>query len=146
MVKEKNLLIGGLGGSMWYNGGKNQFSEFGMLIKIVKMLPSLLFNRLIHGRFIDILLTHAPPFGIHDKKDRCHRGFKVFRHFIRFFKPRYLIHGHIHLYGSCECDKRKDWLHSTEIVNVYNHYVLEFPAAETREVNEKQSNTNCCYE
>ena len=123
IIKEKNLLVGGLGGSMWYNGGKNQYSEFVMLIKILKLLPALLFNRLFHGRFIDILLTHAPPFDIHDKKDRCHRGFKVFRHFIRMFKPRYFIHGHIHLYSPCE--KRIDRFHSTEIVNVYNHYIIE---------------------
>ncbi|MBN2444895.1 MAG: metallophosphoesterase [Spirochaetales bacterium] len=123
IIKCKNLLIGGLGGSMWYNGGKNQFTEFGMFLKIVKMLPALIFNRIVHGRFIDILLTHSPPFGIHDQKDRCHRGFKVFLYFLRLFKPRFMLHGHIHLYSPC--DKRLDRFHSTDVINVYNHYIVE---------------------
>jgi hypothetical protein len=93
VIRYRNLFIGGLGGSMWYNGGANQYTELGMFLKMIRMLPRLVFNRIIHGRFIDILLTHAPPFGIHDKPDRCHRGFKVFCLFMRLFKPRFLFMG-----------------------------------------------------
>ena len=123
IVKIKGLLIGGLGGSMWYNGGINQFSEAGMFFKMMRMIPRLLWNRLFHGRFIDILLTHSPPRGIHDKKDRCHQGFKVFRLFMKLFKPRYLVHGHVHLYDQNE--KRKDILGRTMIINAYDHCIIE---------------------
>jgi Icc-related predicted phosphoesterase len=108
---------------MRYNDGYNQYTEFGMLIRCIKLIPSLLFNKLFYGRFLDILLTHAPPRGIHDKPDRCHLGFKVFLWFMDVFKPKYLIHGHIHLYDLNEqrVSKYKD----TKIINAYSNYVLK---------------------
>ena len=121
--REKGMTVAGLGGSMLYNKGPNQFSEFGMCLEIAKLLPGLLLNRLLHGRFLDILLTHAPPAGIHDKPDRCHRGFKAFLWFIRKFKPRYLVHGHIHLYDLSDV-RRTRWL-ETEIINSYGHYIID---------------------
>jgi Icc-related predicted phosphoesterase len=96
--KNSGLLIGGLGGSMRYNNGENQYTEGQMFFKALKLLPRMLWNKLVHGRYLDILLTHASPRGIHDKPDKCHTGFKVFLWFMRWFKPKYLIHGHIHLY------------------------------------------------
>ena len=95
VVREKHVLIGGLGGSICYNNGVNQFTETQMYLQILKLLPRLLFNRIFRGRYIDILVTHAPPKGIHDGSDRCHSGFNAFLRFMRIFKPRYLIHGHI---------------------------------------------------
>ena len=91
------LLLAGLGGSIRYNLGEHQFSEFEMFLRIVRLMPKLFYNRVRHGRFLDILVTHAPPRGIGDGDDRCHTGFKVFLWFMRVFKPDYLLHGHIHL-------------------------------------------------
>jgi len=121
--REEGLTVAGLGGSMRYNKGPNQFSELGMCLEIAKLLPALFLNRLLRGRFLDILLTHAPPAGIHDKPDRCHRGFRAFLWFIRKFKPRYLVHGHIHLYDLSDV-RRTRWL-QTEIINAYGHYVID---------------------
>ncbi|MDR2601120.1 MAG: metallophosphoesterase [Spirochaetaceae bacterium] len=121
--KEEGLIIAGLGGSMLYNNGKNQWSEFGMKMQILRMLPALLFNKLRYGRYLDILLTHASPLGIHDKPDLCHKGFKCFLDFMRIFKPKYLIHGHIHLYDSSE--ERSTKYCDTYVVNVYSHYIIE---------------------
>ena len=59
----------------------------------------LVLNRLLYGRYLDILITHAPPLGIHDKTDRCHQGFRAFVTFMERFRPRYLIHGHVHVYS-----------------------------------------------
>lgn len=123
VVKESTLLFAGLGGSMRYNDGKNQFSNFDMKLEILKLLPKLLFNKLRHGRFLDLLLTHAPPEGIHDQNDLCHQGFKPFLWFMRVFKPKYLVHGHIHLYNISE--KRKTVYYATTIVNAYSHTVIE---------------------
>ena len=121
---EAGLIIAGLGGSMRYNSGENQFSDFEMKLRILKLLPSLFFNRLFHGRFLDILLTHASPFGIHDKEDTCHRGFKCFLWFMRIFKPRYLVHGHIHLYDLSEVRTTKYC--ETLVINAYSHHLLDF--------------------
>ena len=59
-------------------------------------LCQALSRRLRYGRYLDILLTHAPPFGIHNGPDLPHRGFRAFLGLMDRFKPRYLIHGHIH--------------------------------------------------
>jgi len=121
--QESGLLIAGLGGSMRYNRGENQYTNFEMNVKIMKLLPILVFNRLFRGRFLDILLTHASPRGIHDKEDNCHLGFKCFLWFMRVFKPRYLVHGHIHLYDLSEVRTTKYC--DTMVINAYSHYLLD---------------------
>lgn len=122
---EGGLIVAGLGGSMRYNRGENQYTNFEMSLEILKLLPRLLFNRIFRGRFLDILLTHAPPQGIHDKEDRCHWGFKPFLSFMRIFKPKYLIHGHIHLYDLS--DIRATSYLKTKVINAYGHYVIDIP-------------------
>lgn len=123
IAREGNLILMGLGGSLRYNNGKNQYTNFQMNLEIVKLLPKLLLNRLLRGRFVDILLTHSPPKGIHDKDDPCHRGFSAFLWFMRLFKPKYLIHGHIHLYDLA--DVRTSRYQNTQIINAYSHYLIE---------------------
>jgi Icc-related predicted phosphoesterase len=120
---ENGLIIAGLGGSMRYNRGENQFTEFGMKMEILKLIPAMIFNRIFRGRFLDILLTHASPRGIHDKEDKCHMGFKCFLSFMRIFKPKYLIHGHIHLYSLS--DIRSTMYAGTQVINAYSHYVID---------------------
>jgi Icc-related predicted phosphoesterase len=120
---EENFIVAGLGGSMRYNNGYNQFTEFEMFIEVTKLIPGLLWNRIFHGRFLDMLLTHAPPKGIHDKKDKCHSGFKAYLWFMKVFKPKYLVHGHIHLYDLSEV-RRTQW-ENTTVINAYSHYVID---------------------
>ena len=123
-VKNINgVLIGGLGGSMSYNNGPNQFTEFQMFLFSLRLLPKMIWNRVVFGRYLDILLTHAPPRGIHDHDDLCHQGFKVFRTFIRLFHPKYLVHGHIHLYDRNE--NRGTQVGKTTVVNAFDHVVIE---------------------
>ncbi|MDR1949920.1 MAG: metallophosphoesterase [Spirochaetaceae bacterium] len=121
--REEGLIIAGLGGSVRYNRGENQFTNFQMNLEILRLLPVLIFNRIFRGRFLDILLTHAPPRGIHDKDDPCHRGFKAFLWFMRVFKPKYLIHGHIHLYDLA--DVRMTKYGDTQVLNAYSHYTID---------------------
>jgi Icc-related predicted phosphoesterase len=108
---------------MRYNREENQYTNFQMKMEILRLVPALVFNRIFRGRFLDILLTHAPPEGIHDQKDRCHRGFKPFLWFMRVFKPRYLIHGHIHLYDSSAVRTTK--YQNTLVINAYSHYIID---------------------
>ena len=128
VVMHKGLIICGLGGCRRYNRGENQFTEFQMLMRMLRMTPALLWHRIVHGRAIDILLTHASPLGINDRPDPTHVGFKVFRWFLRAFTPRYQLHGHVHLYD-INAD-RKARYEETTIINVYDHFVLEFEAEE----------------
>ncbi len=121
---EQGLLLAGLGGSRRYNRGDNQFTEFQMTWKILKMIPHLLWNRLIYGRYLDILLTHASPRGINDREDPCHRGFQSFNWFIRRFQPAFLVHGHVHLYDRNA--PRETAVGSTRVINAYDHIILDW--------------------
>jgi Icc-related predicted phosphoesterase len=123
VAREGGLLIAGIGGSMRYNRAENQFTEFGMRLEIIKLIPSLVINKIFRGRYLDILLTHASPRGIHDKSDKCHLGFKAFLWFMRVFKPRFLVHGHIHLYDLSEVRTTK--YHETLVINAYSHYLID---------------------
>lgn len=120
---EENLIIAGLGGVMRSNRGENQYSEAGMFLESVKLIPRLLWNRIFRGRFLDILLTHAPPKGIHYNEDKSLWGFKTFLWFMKTFKPRYLVHGHIHLYDLTDIRCTK-W-EKTMVINAYGHFVID---------------------
>ncbi len=123
IIEYNDLLIGGLEGSMRYSPGEHQYTDFEMCMKINRLKPRLYKNRLFKKRFIDILVTHAPPYKIHDEEDLCHRGFKCFNKFIENYKPKYLIHGHIHYYG---CNN--EWLtevNGTKVINAYGYQIIE---------------------
>ena len=123
VIRIKGLLIAGLGGSPWYNGGDNQFTERSMFLRALGLFPLLLWNRIRHGRYLDLLVTHAAPFGVQDGTDRAHLGFKTFVWFMRKFKPRYLIHGHVHLWDRNQ--PRVSRFCDTTVVNAYDHVVIE---------------------
>ena len=122
----EGLIILGLPGSMLYNNGPNQYSEFSMSLRIALLAPRLLLNKLLRGRAVDLVLTHALPQGIHDREDRCHRGFKCFLWLMRAFKPRWLVHGHIHLYDLA--DVRISRYHETTVINAFGHWLLDTEA------------------
>ncbi len=126
--RNMKLIIAGMGGSRRYNDGENQYTEFQMLLKLLQLIPAMLFQRIRRGRWLDILVTHAPPKDIHDKSDPCHRGFSVFLWFMRVFKPRYLLHGHTHLHDINE--NRITRYQETEVINVFQRYVLEVTKSE----------------
>lgn len=123
VTKVKGLLIAGFGGSRQYNNDENQYSEFEMKMKIARLLPRFLWNRLVHGRYLDIVLTHAPAKGLGDGKDKCHSGFDAFLWLMRRFKPKYLVHGHVHMYDQNSERIRK--YHETTVINAYSHVVIE---------------------
>ncbi len=119
----RGLIIAGLGGSIYYNGGENQYTNAAMFFTVLRLIPALLWHRIFHGRFLDILLTHAPPYRINDLPDPCHTGFRSFLWFMRVFKPRYLVHGHVHLYDRNA--RREARYAETTVINAYDHVVIE---------------------
>jgi Icc-related predicted phosphoesterase len=125
VVKVQGLLIGGLEGSMRYSDrGDHQYTEGDMLWKALQMTPALWWNRLRYERFLDILITHASPYGIHDGTDLCHTGFKTFLRLMDIYRPRYLIHGHQHVY-SPHTTTRTTYRH-TQVVNTYGYQVIHW--------------------
>ncbi len=121
--REGKTLLAGVSGSKRYNKGLNQYTESQMKRKLLSLVPRLLINRLLYGRYLDIFVTHASPAGIHDKSDPCHQGFECFKWFMRKFEPRYLIHGHIHLYDLQ--DIRVSRYEKTTVINAYSHFILD---------------------
>lgn len=128
------LLIAGLPGSVRYSERDPvQFTEFQMKWRMLRMAPRLLWNRIRYGRALDLLVTHSPPRNVGDREDPAHRGFESLHPFIRWARPRWHLHGHIHLYDrSIDITQQ---LHETRIVNVYPYQRLEldFPALPERE-------------
>lgn len=130
-VYTNGLLIAGLEGSMEYNGKALQYTEAGMRLQIARLMPHLLRNKLRYGRYLDILVTHAPPRGIHDQEDRCHTGFECFRTFLHHFRPRYHLHGHIHLYDRLTPTRTR--FEDTLVINTYGFRELLIPLAPEEE-------------
>ena len=109
----------GLGGCNRYKPGKNQFSEKEMKKGDKKMKGQLFWNK-----GIDVLVTHAPAAGIHDDCDECHKGFEVFNEIIEKYKPKFFVHGHVHMnYG--RKFPREDMVGETRVINAYQRYVIE---------------------
>ncbi len=101
MVEYKGVLLAGLEGSIRYNDRPDyQYTESEMRAKIAALSPKLYLNKLRYGRYLDICVTHAPPYGIQDGSDLPHHGFKSFLWLIDHFRPSYLIHGHQHVYDT----------------------------------------------
>lgn len=123
--KKTPLLIAGCSGSYCYNKGLSQYTEFQMKMKLLKMVPSLIMNKIRYGRYLDIFLTHATPRHVHDHEDLCHRGFECYNWFLKKYKPALMIHGHIHLYDMRE--KRESIYEQTKVINAYAHTVINFP-------------------
>jgi Icc-related predicted phosphoesterase len=123
VVAVDDLLVAGLGGSRRYNKGPYQLSEAEMLFAIARMIPALIVNRIARGRYLDVLITHAPPRGIHDLPDHAHWGFTALRHFLRAFRPRYHLHGHSHVYDRRTVMRTR--FHDTVVVNAYGAREIE---------------------
>ncbi len=119
------LLIAGASGSRKYNNGLCQFTETQMKLKLLRMVPKLIRNKIKYGRYLDIFMTHASPRHIHDHDDPCHVGFECFNWFLQRFKPTFMVHGHIHLYDLRE--ERIGNYYNTTVVNAYAHCVIELP-------------------
>lgn len=70
------------------------------------------------------LSPHSPAKGLHDGEDTCHTGFDVFNRLIEQYKPRYFVHGHVHMsYGRQFV--RLDKVGETTVINAYEKYIVE---------------------
>jgi uncharacterized protein len=122
---ESGLWLAGIEGSIRYNYGEHQYSQSDMWLNVFDLVPRLLFNRALHGRYLDVFVTHSPPWKIHDKEDLPHHGIKAFRWFNRVFKPLYHLHGHVHIYRQDEvCETI---FYQTQVVNTYGYKVITLP-------------------
>lgn len=120
IYEHEGVRILGLGGSMRYQPGVNQYTEKEM-VKRVKKLRFKLFRK----KGFDILLTHSPAYQLNDGRDLPHQGFQVFNTLMDKYKPRFFIHGHVHMaYGRQH--KRYDQYGDTHVINAFERCVFDF--------------------
>ena len=119
LVEYQGVRILGLGGSARYRPGTHQYTEREMAAR-VRRLRFRLWRR---GGF-DILLTHAPARGTGDLDTPVHRGFPCFTELIDRWRPKYHLHGHVHLNYGMRLPRRLR-RGETEIVNAYEYAVIE---------------------
>jgi uncharacterized protein len=95
IITYNGLTFAGLEGSIRYNNGSIQYTEGQMLRMVLGMWP-LRYQRARQGYGLDVLVTHSPAQGIHDMPDLPHHGFKALLRFMEWYRPRYMVHGHVH--------------------------------------------------
>ena len=89
----KGLRIMGLGGSIRYNCEETfQYTEQEMRRRVRR-----LWFKAHRAGGIDLLLTHSPAAGLNDGDDRAHKGFACFNDLLEEYRPKWFVHGHVHL-------------------------------------------------
>lgn len=116
----RGIRIMGLGGSVRYKTGKNQYTQEEMKSRVRR-----LWWKMRQSKGIDILLTHAPAYHINDGEDRPHEGFEAFVRILDTYRPKCFIHGHVHLTYS-RSHKRESMYKETRIINGFEKYVFEY--------------------
>jgi len=116
----KGVRILGLEGSCWYNGGQMQYTEKQMSRTVLKTRLKIWWQK-----GIDIVISHAPPEGVHDGEDICHSGFKCFRSLINRYSPQYFLHGHIHTSFKNQTE-RKTKMNKTNVINTFGYHVFDY--------------------
>lgn len=122
IVQEAGLRIAGLGGSIRYKPGPNQYSQAQMSRRALQLGVRIALTRVQQGRKLDVLVTHSPPYGLGEGNDSAHIGFHAFDQLIRRFHPVLAVHGHVHPYGRVLPERT---IGSTRVVNVVATRLLE---------------------
>ena len=122
LLTVQGLRILGLGGSGLYNGGPWQFTERQMRWRIRRLKW-----KIWKAGGVDLVLSHAPVRGLGDEEFPAHRGFEAFLSLIDEIRPRYWVHGHVHL--NCHpCQPRVLRRGGTTIINAFGRFVLDTDA------------------
>ncbi len=121
----KGLLLAGFGGCHRYRpDGVNQYGQSEARLRALALLPGLLWNRLRHGRAIDILITHSPAYGIQDEEEQAHQGLKAINWVLAWGRPRYHFHGHTHFFRN-NLQPSVEQVGRTTVMNVFPYKLIE---------------------
>ena len=116
----RGLRFAGLGGSYRYRpDGIYMYTEKQMARRIRK-----LWWKIRKNKGIDVLVTHAPAFGKGDLDTLPHRGFRCFLKFMEKYRPRYMLHGHVHRNYGFKIPVTQRYV-DTEIINACGAYLLD---------------------
>lgn len=117
--KKNDLILAGIEGSLRYNRGPYQYTQAKMWKMVMNLVPRLMQQKILHGRYLDVFVTHSAAEGIHDDDDIAHQGVQAFRWLIETFKPSLHLHGHVHLYNPLQ--PRETLHHKTRVINTFGY-------------------------
>jgi Icc-related predicted phosphoesterase len=123
VVIYNGTILAGIEGSLRYKEGPFQYTQAGMWVQVLNLVPAMMINRLRFGRFLDIFVTHASPWAVNDLPDLAHQGIKAFRWLLHIFRPRYHFHGHVHIYHPNVVSET--FFEDTHVINTYGYKELE---------------------
>ena len=118
VIEYDGIRIAGLGGSMEYRGGIYQYTEKTMSKRVRKLK-----HKISRMGGVDIFVAHSPAAGMNDGEDLPHRGFQCFYDIIDDCKPKYFVHGHVHISYSYK-QPRMDERGETVVVNAFQKYSI----------------------
>lgn len=131
LIVYKGLRILGLGGCRQYRPGAHQYTEAEMRWRIFKLKW-----KIRKHKGVDIVVSHAPLEGVGDGEDYAHRGFGAFLDFVDKYKPKYWLHGHVHMNYNLENVRQREY-NGTKVINAYERYVLDIPQTEIAAISQK---------
>lgn len=120
----KGVRILGLGGSVRYKPGINQYTQKEMYRRVRK-----LWWKLWRHKGFDILVAHAPAYKVNDGDDLPHRGFDAFRQLMDKYKPAYFLHGHVHMNYGRKFPRLSSY-NETQVINAYEKYIFDIDLGE----------------
>lgn len=121
----KGLFLAGLGGSIRYRpDGVNQYTQGDAFLRAYRLSLQLFVSSIRRRRRLDVLITHSPPFDIHDEDSQAHQGLKALNFLIRVARPRYLLHGHTHFYRN-NLEDSVTRVEETTVMNIFPYKVIE---------------------
>ncbi len=123
IVDVAGVRVAGLGGSVRYGEGPNQYTQRQQRRRAARLLAAARWRQRRDGRAVDVVLTHAPP----SRADRAatadpaHAGFDALARLVDRLQPPLLLHGHVHPYGGAQRDHRYG---NTIVRNVVGRHVF----------------------
>lgn len=121
LVEVNGLRVLGLGGCRKYSKKGVQYTEHQMRKRVLRI-----WYKFIYYGGADIILTHAPLFGVGDGTDLPHRGFRCFNRLVALLKPGYVIHGHIHMSYGANMPRTRSYDGAT-VINACEKYIIDIP-------------------
>lgn len=89
------LTVAGLGGSIRYRSGANQWTQGQQRRRAWRLWLASRWRR----PTVDVVLAHSPAQGVGDGEDAPHRGFAALGTLVRRLRPQVFVHGHVHPHG-----------------------------------------------
>ena len=103
----RGIRFGGFNGSWKYKPRGNYIYEQDEVERFLRGFPT-----------VDVFVAHNSPWGVHDRDDDIHYGFKAFNEYIEKQQPSLFLHGHQHV-------NSETTIGNTRVVGVFGFRTIE---------------------